>query len=1073
MEKLYVIKRSGKKELVSFDKILERITELSTDLSNVDCGRVAFKVIEGMHEGITTQELDELTAFIASSMNSIHPEYSTLGSRICINNLHKKTPNNFYECSKSLYENKNDKNINSRNLISKSLIDIIEKYQNEIQNEIDYSRDYYFDYFGFKTLENMYLFKVNGKTVERPQHLFMRTALAIHQENLEKVFNTYNLLSKKYFIHATPTLFNAGTDNQQLLSCFLIGTEDSVQGMYKTVSDLASIAAGSGGIGLHISNVRSKNSIIKSTNGRSNGIVPLLRVLNELTQHITQRSRPASIAIYLEPHHPEILEFLELRKNTGKEQERTRELFIALWINDLFMNRVKKDLPWSLFSEDTAPGLSEVWGKDYEKLYKQYEMENRAVKVIKAKDLWKSILVSLIETGTPYISYKDTINKRNNQQNLGTIKSSNLCVSADTKILTKEGYFDIIDRVGKETTIWNGEEWSVVIPQKTGENQEMVKVKLNDGAELICTKYHKFYNKQKKEIKASELTKGTKLLLYEYPIIEDNKDMKYAYTHGFCCGNKTKKLNGNIYLSDSQRILLDLIDKTEFKDLKSYITCKIPVDMDKLYFVPINYSLNTKLKWLSGLIDSDICNIIKTHNYHSIQIESEHLSFLKDIKYLLSTIGCFSKIKEGKKNKIVINSYNLGLLIKIGLKVNIYDLTGHCNENNQPEYLLIESVENVDGLHDTYCFTEPKNNKGIFNGILTGNCNEINEYSDSKEYACCTLASISLPAFVSKELTFDHYNLRNVVHTIVENLDIIVDINKYPVIETELSNKRHRPLGIGIQGLADVFMLMNLPFDSDESRKLNKEILETIYYSALEKSHQLAIEKGKYSTFDGSPLSKGLFQFDLANNSNEVLSGRWNFDELRKKIVKDGVRNSLLIALMPTASTSNILGNTECFEPITNNLYIRKTNAGEYTIFNKYLINDLMKLGIWNENMRKKLIEERGSVINIPEIPVNIKEIYMTAWEISKKTIIDMARDRGYFVCQSQSMNLYFDKPDFSKINSALFYGWEQGLKTGIYYGRFKAAVEAQQFTIEPKVDQHKKVEKVEKKEETCVMCSS
>jgi ribonucleoside-diphosphate reductase alpha chain len=770
---MYVIKRNGQREEVSFDKILYRIKNLcdtEPKLKNTDCAKVAMKVIEGLYEGVSTNELDEHASIIASGMNAIHPEYSILGSRICISNLHKNTNYTFAECCKLLYQNNG-----SKNLISKELLDISQQNANLIEKEINYSRDYLFDYFGFKTLEKMYLYKINDKVIERPQHLFMRVAIGIHSNNLSKAFNTYHLLSQHYFIHATPTLFNAGTDNNAMLSCFLLGTDDSVDGMYKTIKDISSIAAASGGIGIHISNVRTKDALIKSTNGKSNGIVPLLRVINELSQHITQRSRPASVAIYLEPHHPEVLSFLDLRKNTGNEKLRCRELFTAIWLNDLFMKRVEKDMPWSLFSEDTAPGLSDSWGADYERLYKKYESEGRAVGKVMAKDIWTAILTSMIETGNPYIGYKDTSNRRSNQQNLGTIKSSNLC-------------------------------------------------------------------------------------------------------------------------------------------------------------------------------------------------------------------------------------------------------------------------------------------------------HEIIEYSNDKEYACCTLASISLPAFVN-DYKFDHQKLREVVHTIVDNLDIIIDINKYPVPETKLSNDKHRPLGIGIQGLADTFMKLNIGFASESARKLNMEILETIYYSALEKSHLLALEKGKYSSFDGSPISKGFFQFELAGkNVSEICSGRWDFETLRKNIMRDGIRNSLLVALMPTASTSNILGNTECFEPITNNIYTRKTNTGDYVIFNKYLVNDLMKYGMWNGDVRKKLIEARGRVTNIPEIPVELKEKYQTAWEIPKKTIIEMARDRGYFVCQAQSMNLYFENIELSRLHSAMMFAWKEGLKTGVYYTRVPAAIEAQQFTIEPKIE--KKVVETKKSEE-CVMCSA
>lgn len=902
---MFVINRHNQKEEVSFDKILNRIRGLSNkipQLTHVDSIRVTHKVIEGLYDGMNTSELDEISSFIASSMNTIHPEYSQLGSRICISNLHKNTTNSILECYEKLY---------TSGQINDEFIELIRLYHQDLQNMLNFDRDYLFDYFGYKTLEKMYLMKIGNDIIERPQFMFMRVSLGIHKNNIQKVKETYDLMSNKYFIHATPTLFNTGAKIQQLLSCFLIGTDDSVDGMYSTLLNMARISKGAGGIGYHISNIRAKGSIINSSNGKSTGIIPYMRVMNDFSEHITQSGRrPASVAVYLEPHHAEIMDFLNVRKNTGNEKERTRELFTALWISDLFMERVEKDRPWSLFSPDTAKDLENVHGEEYKKLYKKYEMENRAVSIISARKIWDAVINSLIETGTPYILYKDTANRRSNQQNLGTIKSSNLCVAPETKILTDKGYFEIKDLENQTVNVWNGEEFTETTVKKTSDNSELIKITFSNSQSIECTRYHKFYIQEFGKIDAENLCIGYKLIKYKLPFDEAEQEIS------------------------------------------------------------------------------------------------------------------------------------------------------------------VENIEITNRFSETYCFTEKNRSMGIFNGIIAGNCTEIIEYSDSKEYACCTLASISLPAFITRDYHgkyyFNHQKLAEVAGIITENLDNIIDINMYPCIETEISNKRHRPLGIGIQGLADTFMMLGYPFESLQARKLNKEIMETIYYGSMKRSMELAKERGKYSTFDGSPLSKGLFQFNLANAEGE-LSGRWNFDELRDGILKYGVRNSLLLAPMPTASTSNILGNTECFEPITNNIYVRRTTAGEFVYFNKYLINKLIEHNLWNNEMRTKIISERGKITNIPEIPVSVKELFLTSWEISKKSIIEMARDRGYFICQSQSMNLYFDKPDYKTITTALFYGWKQGLKTGCYYTRIQPAVEAQQFTIEPTIQKNVVV----KVDEECTMCSS
>jgi ribonucleoside-diphosphate reductase alpha chain len=774
-----VIKRNGSKEEVSFDKVTRRIKKLCVGLSNeINPILIAQKVCSQIYNNVSTVELDELAAQICISMETINLDYGVLATRIIISNNHKCTSPSFSETIYILYNNK-DRYGNKCSLIADDIYEIVMKNKEKINTVLNFDKDYLFDYFGFKTLEKAYLMKSNDKVVERIQHLFMRVSLGIHKEDLRSVIQSYELMSNKYFTHATPTLYNAGTIRPSLASCFLLNIEDSVKGIYKAISDSAEISACAGGIGLSLSKIRSKNSYIRGTNGISNGIVPLCRVLNETARHINQSGkRPGSIAVYIEPHNVEILEFLELRKNTGAESERARDLFLALWISDLFMKRVESSLDWSLFDSDECPYLDTSYGDEFEKLYEKYELEGKARKVIPARKIWNYILTSQIETGTPYILFKDNINKKSNMSNIGTITNSNLCA-------------------------------------------------------------------------------------------------------------------------------------------------------------------------------------------------------------------------------------------------------------------------------------------------------EITIYCDTKEYAVCTLASLSLPNFVVENDTgnyFDYDKLIEVTNVAIRNLNKIIDVNHYPVYETEVSNKRHRPLGLGVQGLSNVYSLLGHAFDSIEAREINKNIFETLYYAAMCTSHQIALETKPYSTFNGSPLSEGKFQFDLWNVKP---SNRYNWDSLREKVMKDGVANCLLIALMPTASTSQILGNTECFEPITSNMYTRRTIAGDFIVINKFLVKDLMKIGLWNIDMKNKIIENNGSIQKINEIPENIKNLYKTVWEIKQKVIIDQAIERGPYICQTQSMNLFFEEATQNNLTGALFHGWKNGLKTGSYYIRTKPKAQAQQFTIDPtkKIDTNKNSET--NNYESCEMCSA
>ena len=759
---MLVIKRDGRRESVKFDKVTARIEKLcyGLDLNYIEPVDIAKKVINGIYDGVTTVELDNLAAETAASLTTKHPDFALLAARIAISNLHKVTSKSFSNTMKRLYTYVDPKTGENAPLLSKEAYGVIKKHAALLDSSIIYDRDFSYDYFGFKTLERSYLMKVDGKIVERPQHMLMRVAVGIHMDDIEAAIETYNLLSEKWFTHATPTLFNAGTPKPQLSSCFLLTMQDdSIDGIYDTLKQCAKISQSAGGIGLSIHNVRATGSYIKGTGGVSNGIVPMLRNFDMTARYVDQGGgkRKGSFAIYLEPWHADIFDFLDLKKNHGKEELRARDLFYALWISDLFMKRVEDNDVWSLFCPNEAPGLSECYGDDFEKLYTKYEREGKYRKQIKAQDLWFEILEAQIETGTPYMLYKDAANKKSNQKNLGTIKSSNLCT-------------------------------------------------------------------------------------------------------------------------------------------------------------------------------------------------------------------------------------------------------------------------------------------------------EIMEYTAPDEVAVCNLASIALPKFVTEEGKFDHQTLYEITKVITKNLNKVIDVNYYPVEEAKKSNLRHRPIGIGVQGLADTFLMLKMPFDSEEARGLNKHIHETIYFAAMTASMELAKEHGPYETFKGSPVSKGIFQFDMWGVTPD--SGRWDWDSLKKEVKKNGVRNSLLLAPMPTASTSQILGNNECFEPYTSNIYTRRTLSGEFIIVNKHLMKDLIALGIWNDSMKNRLIEANGSIQNIPEIPQHIKDLYRTVWEISQKAIIDMAADRGAYICQSQSMNVHIQDPNFGKLTSMHFYAWKKGLKTGMYYLRSKAAASAIQFTVDKSAKQ-------------------
>lgn len=903
---MYVTKRDGETEIVSFDKILRRIKRIGLEAGiKINYTTLAMKVIDQLYDNISTTKIDELTADQCASMSSIHYDYATLASHITVSNHHKNTETSFAKVMSELYHYM-DKHEKHSPLISKELLDIVLSNQEYIESHLDFKRDYVFDYFGFKTLERSYLMRINDKVVERPQHMWMRVSLGIHGTNIEDAIKTYDLMSQKYFTHATPTLFNAGTPRPQLSSCFLISMEkDSIEGIYNTLKDCALISKWAGGIGLHIHNVRATNSHIRGTNGTSNGIVPMLRVFNNTAKYVDQGGgkRNGSFAIYIEPWHADIEKFLEMRKNHGDEELKARDLFYALWIPDLFMNRVKNDELWTLMCPDECPGLSDVYGEEFEALYAKYEAAGKGRVSVKARELWFKVLDAQMETGTPYLCYKDSANKKSNQKNVGIIKSSNLCVAPETLILTDKGHIQISLLENQKVNVWNGEEYSEVEVKKTGENQKLLEVKgktnnRDDILNIQCTKYHKFY------------------------VIDED--------------NNTKMV--------------------ECQDLQ----------------------LGTKL------------------------------------------IGCKMPSSE-------------------------YD------------FVEIISIEPVEKLSDTFCFTEPKRHMGVFNGILTGQCSEVMEVSTPDETAVCNLASIGLPTFVEHGV-FNYDKLQEIAGVITHNLNKVIDVNYYPTEKTRVSNLKHRPIGIGVQGLADVFMLLNIPFHSDEAKEVNKRIFETIYYGALSKSADLAATDGPYETYAGSPASQGQLQFDMWNTTP---SDHLDWITLKAKIASTGIRNSLLLAPMPTASTSQILGFNECFEPFTSNIYSRRTLAGEFVLTNRYLMKELIDMGLWNMDLKNNIIANNGSIQHIQNIPDSIKLKYRTVWEIPMRHIIDMAADRGAFVCQSQSLNLWQEDPNYNSLTSMHFYAWSKGLKTGMYYLRRRGKHKAQQFTIEPK------------KAEECIACSA
>lgn len=1189
-----VTKRDGSDEDVSFDKVLRRIRLLCDGLVGVDAHSITQKVCTRIYDGVKTSELDELAAQMCASLVTEHPDYGVLAARIIVSNHHKNTSPSFSETMGMLY-NATDVHGKHNPLISDELWSMVQFHKEKLNSVIDYERDYKFDYFGFKTLERAYLMKVGGKTVERPQHMWMRVALGIHGTDLKDAIETYDMMSRKKFTHATPTLFNAGTKaNANLASCFLMDMRDSIKGIFKTVTDCALISKVGGGIGIHIHDIRSRGSHIRGTNGQGSGIIPMLRVLNATACYVNQSGRRAgSIALYLEPWHADVETYLDIRKNHGNEEERCRDLFTALWIPDLFMRRVQENGEWSLMCPDECPGLAAVYGEEFDALYQKYESEGRYRKKIKAQNLWVEILKAQIEGGTPYLCYKDAVNKKTNQKNVGVIRSSNLCVAPDTAILTDKGYIAIKKLENETVRVWNGMQWSTTTVMKTGENQDMWEIGFSDGSQLTCTGYHKFYiqtkyyrscdvddvikSKYSETVEARNLKPSMKLIKWELPVIHNSsKVLKYAYTVGVYCGDGTTgKSQGpracmfkhkenspfckrHAYMVEvyGDQIMHSMCHSNSYEavkkislygekiDLLPYLDYRLSYEndghvevllyhdiMDK-FTVPHDYCMDSKLRWFEGLSDTD-GTIVRNGNAIGLQIASVKKSFLDEVRLMLHTMGVHSKVstmhKEGEYRlmpngkggkseyycqpvyRILIGIEGVGKLVDLGFSPKRLKIENvNFNVSSRLRNVTVTYIKKLDHKMDTYCFNEPLRHAGIFNGVLTGQCSEVVQYSDETEAATCNLASIALPNYI-KDGVYDFEELHMAAQILTKNINKVIDRTYYPTPETEKSNRRHRPIGLGVQGLADTYAILRMPFDSPEAAELNKKIFATIYHGAvtasvaIAKKRQLLIEeyeapdttderrgeiekhlhrtpgelaltmyRGAYETFDGCPASQGQLQYDLWGVEPDSM---WDWDTLKQEIAKYGMRNSLLLAPMPTASTSQILGNVEAFEPFTSNFFQRRTLAGEFTIINKYLIADLIAKNLWSPQIKNQILANGGSVQNIDGIPQDIKDLYKTSWEIKQKVLIDQAADRGVYVCQSQSLNLFVEDAEFTKLTNMHFYAWKRGLKTGIYYLRTRPKAKTMAFTLDPTANKSPKkpvqtAAPVETEQE-CLMCSA
>ncbi len=1106
----YVINKKGEQVELDFNRVLFRLQELKNikPKLNVNVPLIAQNTIKMMVNGISTKELDEISIKFCASMITTDIDYDTMAVRLTVDNLHRETSDCYLKTCLDInnYFIDNEK----IEILHVKLIKFVNNYYKVINENLNYSMDYKYTYFGIKTLMKSYLIKhlqgAKNMVKERPQHMLMRVSIGLNINNIDEegianletinsIIDTYKLMSNKYYTHATPTLFNSGTHRQAMSSCFLLSVDDSLTDIYKTLTDTAMISKWSGGIGIHVSQVRALNSIIKSTNGKSEGIVPMLKMYNDSAVYVSQGGgkRKGSTAVYLETWHADILDFLDLKKPVGDESRRARDLFLALWVCDLFMERLVnaistgQEIMWSLFCPSKAVGLTDTYGEEYKKLYIKYENDKIWNKQISITKLWKHILEVQMESGVPYIMYKDHVNRKTNQNNLGTIKSSNLCVSGDTMILTDEGYKKIKTMENKEVNVWNGKQFSKTTVVKTGENQKLLELTFSNGAILKCTNYHKFFITEKnKEVKlnANQLKEGDVLINSNYPSIDIRKEGKQYwkpyYTSGYYAGIG---VNGEVVAYHSKRIL-DYILK--YKDCyfdncgnKRYVM----YDEVKSEKIPICEDMISKIEWLTGFIDA--CGVISSNKQvFTIHLIHKSKDLLNEVRLLCNTMG-MSPYLSKNKDKLLFSTYDTVYMHK-NLNVSPYiicyngkftDFVYKRENKRKEDYIYLEAKKELEGRFDTYCFNEPLEHKGMFNGIIAGNCSEILIYTDKENTGVCNLASICLSKFVDKRINgygmiepyYNYDKLHEVCKKAVYNLNKVIDNNVYPVKEGQKADNENRPIGLGVQSLAKVFFKMNIPFVCEKSKEINKKIFETMYHASLTASCELAKKYGTYANYHTSMVAKGILQHDLWNEEETEL---WDWDELRNNIKIHGIRNSLLIALMPTASTAQIMGNTESFEPISSNIYVRNTLSGTFQVVNKYLLRDLKKINMWNDEMKQRIIALDGSIQNIEGIPVSIKKKYMTVWEIKQKDLIDMEATRNAFVCQSTSSNRYLKNPDNAKLTSMHIYCWKKGLKTGMYYLRSQSAVSAVKFNVDTNILMESKENKIEDEEE-CIMCSA
>lgn len=1005
---MHVKTRHNILEPVCFDKITNRIRELCTDLPTVDPTIIAKDTVTAIFDGISTSQLDEISATICAGKVHDHPDYGLLGGRIIASNISKNTFQEYEQVMDQLYRD---------GQIKEEIMIMYKNMKEQIQEMFDYSRDYLFDYFAMKTLTTSFLLKVKGVIVERPQHMYMRVAIQVHGSDLTRLKETYDYLSQLYFTHATPTLFNSCSKLGQLASCFLLGMDDDLTSIFKTMGDIAQISKLSGGIGLSLSNIRCAGSIINGTKGKSSGLLPLCKTLEQIARYINQGGkRKGSIAVYLEPHHGDIEMFIEMRKPTGDENLRARDLFTALWVSDLFMKRVEEDKEWSLFCPNTCPLLYSTYGEEFERLYEQYEREGKAVKVIRATELWSKILESQMESGMPYISYKDQVNRRNMQKHLGVIRNSNLCVVGSTKIMIKKNntttYEPISTLQDQQVEVWNGEEWSETTVRKTASEQELVRVSFTNGAYIDCTPYHRFPLEGGKYVCASDLHPRMVLQEYELP-----------------------KVN-----LQEPEVPLDDISSNGIN----------------LQTIPFGASVREKVKWFTEYCKEMMAGVgircQKERIYISDPIDTvEGKDTLLDIRLFLQTLGVDSKIFITSDKRLELQFYPHSLF-ELGFQTTL-EINQHPPFYNEFSTLIVHSVKHLKVKQDTYCFTESKRNMGMFNGILTMNCNEISLYSDAKTTSVCNLASICLPKFIEKNdkgvLVMNFEKLQNIARILTRNLNLVIDKNYHPTPEALDSNKQNRPIGIGVQGLSCCFAILKLPFDSKGARELNHLIFEHIYYGAVKESIEMAKTDGPYPSYShpDCPHRQGLLHFMIPNGKDEQKT-TLDWEPLVADLKKYGIRNSVLTALMPTASTSQICGNNECFEPIASNLYLRSTMSGEFVVINKHLVRDLIETGLWTKEIYEQIVYWNGSIQKIVSIPLWIRELYKTAYEVKTTSILNLAIDRGGFVDQTQSMNIFMPR-DLDRLHSSHFYAWKGGLKTGMYYLRTQASTTGNKFGLD------------------------